>query len=33
MKPVNGNTSMYINFYKENKEEGPKFKVEGNIRI
>ena len=33
MKPVDVNPSMYINFNKENNNEGPKFKVGDYVRI
>ena len=33
MKPVDVNSSTYIDFYKENNKEGPKFKVRVNIRV
>ena len=33
MKPVDVNPSIYINFNKENNNEGPKFKVGDNVRI
>ena len=33
MKPVNLYLSMYINFNKENNQEGPKFKVHHHVRI
>ena len=33
MKPADVNPSMYIDFNKENNEEGPKFEVGDNVRI
>ena len=33
MKPDNVNPSMYFDFKKENKKEGPKFKVRDKTRI
>ena len=33
MKPVNLYLSMYINYNKENNQEGPKFKVHHHVRI
>ena len=33
MKPVDVNSSMYINFNKENNNEGPKFEVGDYVRI
>ena len=33
MKPVDAKTSIYIDFNKENNEEGSKFKVDDSVRI
>ena len=33
MKPVNVKLSVYFDFIKENKKEGPKFKVGDHVRI
>ena len=33
MKPVDVNSSMYMNFDKENNYESPKFKIGDNVRI
>ena len=33
MKPVDVNSSTYIDFYKKNNKEGPKFKVGDNIKV
>ena len=33
LKPVDVNSSTYINYKKENNKEGPKFKVGDNVRI
>ena len=33
MKPVDVQSSIYIDFNKENNKEGPKFKVGDNVRI
>ena len=33
MKPVDAKPSIYIDFYKENNKEDPKFKVVDHVRI
>ena len=33
MKPVDVKPSMYIEFYKEDNKDGPKFKVSDHVRI